>query len=108
MGSGREMGRLNPRMNPSLAQVNPNYAGSMANPNVPTPGVTPAAPPGMANNMPSGLGERPNVDFGPLVHLIKATVSPGTWRNDDGTSEPGPGYGMGAGYGGGAADDAET
>ena len=102
------MGTANPSMNPSSAQVNPNYAGTLGNPNVPNPGANPAAPANMANNMPTGLGERPNVDFSPLIHLIKATVSPGSWRNDDGASEPGPSYGMGAGYGGGAADEAET
>src|SRR5262249_14083726 len=46
--------------------------------------------------------------FAPLIQLIKASVAPGSWKNDDGFSPETGAYGMGAGMMAGGADDQNT
>jgi type II secretory pathway component GspD/PulD (secretin) len=82
-------------------------------PNAPGMGQAPAAGgSGSVGNNPDGGPNRPTAkpdDFVPLIQLIKASVAPGTWKNDDGIA-PAGGFGMGAGFGpgGGAGADEET
>jgi general secretion pathway protein D len=102
-------GTLAPAMNPaaSLASINATSASVDAN-GQPVNGQNPATGSVTGSGQPQGVNERPNVDFGPLINIIKATVAPGTWKNDDGSGGSAPGYGMGAGYAGGGADAADT
>lgn len=54
-----------------------------------------------------GTRDDRNLDFSPLIALIKAAVAPGTWSNDHGPADSMGGYGQGAGMAGGAAGGAE-
>jgi type II secretory pathway component GspD/PulD (secretin) len=104
---------MGPKQNQNGSQ-GPMMAGNASNdPNVlraQAQAMTTNVPvPGMQVNgggMLTTRGERPDVDFAPLINLIKATIAPGSWRNDESSPDV-PGYGMGAGFAGGAGDAPE-
>ena len=81
-------------------------------PGLNAPMVDANAPPPAAGIGSGGMsikdGQRPNLrsdDFAPLINLIKASIAPNTWRNDE-VGTPDGAYGMGAGLGGGGAGGA--
>ena len=88
-----------PQNDPNVLQA---QAAAMVNGQVGAPvGATPAP---LSTGPMSSTGER-DLDYGPLIQLIKNSIAPGTWSNDhtpmDATD---PAYGQGAGAGG----DTET
>jgi general secretion pathway protein D len=90
---------------PAPAPTGLSANGTPLGPTFPAPGdpnVAAAAAFGMNGQV--STADRPTVDFGPVIHLIKSTVAPGSWLNQEGAGEPAAAYGMGANYAGGAGD----
>jgi type II secretory pathway component GspD/PulD (secretin) len=59
----------------------------------------------IANSEPNySVGDRPKIDFTPLIQLITATIAPGTWKvTDQGGGDNSAAYGLGGGFGAGDA-----
>jgi type II secretory pathway component GspD/PulD (secretin) len=67
-----------------------------------------AITPSGSNGSSGSNGER-DIDFGPLIQLMKTSIAPGSWSNDhtpvDGGMAPAYGQGAGGGAGGGADEE---
>ncbi len=97
--------------NPSMGNASPNGVDANGNPITPggvmAPGLTNVPSPGLTdqNGTSIALLGRQEIDFEPLIALIKTAVAPGTWKDGPDDGGTGGGFGLGAGFGPGGGGE---